>query len=70
MWITARKTLDILQNRTIRIITNSAYDVFVGPSLRQLHLPSIADIIKQESASMVYKALNAEVTPCLTEQLH
>ena len=51
------KTLDKLQNRAIRIITNSAYDVSVGPLLTQLKLPSISDIIKQESASMVYTSL-------------
>ena len=65
---TTRKTLDKLQNRAIRIITNSAYDVSVGPLLKQLQLPSISDIIKQESASMVYKALNAEAPIYLAEQ--
>ena len=57
---TTRKTLDKLQNRAIHIIKNSAYDVSVGPLLKQLQLPSISDVIKQESASMVYKALHAE----------
>ena len=52
----------------IRIITNSAYDVSVGPLLKQLQLPSISDMIKQESASMVYKALNAEAPIYLAEQ--
>ena len=50
------------------IITNSAYDVSVGPLLKQLQLPSISDMIKQESASMVYKALNAEAPIYLAEQ--
>ena len=45
-----------LQNRAIRIITNSANDVSVGPLLRQIQLPSISDMIKQESAGMLYKA--------------
>ena len=65
---TTRKALDKLQNRAIRIITNSAYDVSVGPLLKQLQLPSISDMIKQESASMVYKALNAEAPIYLAEQ--
>ena len=50
---TTRKILDKLQNRAIRIITNSSYDVSVGPLFKQLQLPSISDMIKQESASVV-----------------
>ena len=65
---TTRKAPDKLQNRAIRIITNSAYDVSVGPLLKQLQLPSISDMSKQESASMVYKALNAEAPIYLAEQ--
>ena len=68
MWDTTRKTLVRLQNRAFRIITNSAYDLSVGPLLRQLKLPSISDSIKQESASMVYKALITEVPLYLKEQ--
>ena len=67
--VTSRKTLDKLQNRAIRIITNSGYNVSVGPLLRQLRLPSISDMIMQESASMAHKALNAEAPLYLTEQL-
>ena len=40
----------------------------VGPLLKQLQLPSISDLIMQEFASMVYKALNAEAPPYLAEQ--
>ena len=66
--VTTRKALDKLQNRVICIITNSADDASVSPLLRQLQLPSIFDMIMQESASMVYKALNAEAPLYLTEQ--
>ena len=66
--VTSRKTLDKLQNRAIRITTNSGYDVSVGPLLRQLQLTTMSDMIMQESASMVYKALNAEAPLYLTEQ--
>ena len=68
--VTTRKTLDKLQNRATRIITNSAYDVSVGLLLRQLQLPCISDMIMQESASMVYKALNSEASFYLTEQFN
>ena len=40
----------------------------VGPLLRQLQLLSISDMIIQESATMVYKALNDEAPLYLTEQ--
>ena len=40
----------------------------VGPLLKQLQLPSISDLIMQESASMMYKVLNAEAPPYLAEQ--
>ena len=53
---TTRKTLNKSQNRAIQIITNSAYDVSVESLLRQLQLPSISDMIKQESAGILYKA--------------
>ena len=46
MWGHYAQTLDKLQNRAIRIITNSVYDVSVKPQLRQLQLPSISDMIK------------------------
>ena len=57
--VTTRKSLDNLQNRAIRIITNNAYDVSVGSLFQKLKLPSISDMMKQESASLVYKALDA-----------
>ena len=67
--VTTRKTLDKLQNRAIRIITNSAYDVSVGSLLRQSNLSGISDMIKQQSASMVYKAFNTETNLYLKEQV-
>ena len=65
---TTRKTLEKLQNRAIRIITNSASGVSVGPLPKQLQLPSISDMLRQESSSMVYKALNTEALIYLAEQ--
>ena len=64
--ITTRCTLEKLQNRAIRIITGSPYDAPAKPLLRQLRLPSIAEIIRQESASMVYKAINGQAPPYLS----
>ena len=55
-----RCTLEKLQNRVIRIITDSPYDAPAKPLLRQLRLPSIAGMIHQESVSMVYKVINGQ----------
>ena len=60
--VTCRCTLEKLQNRVIRIITVSPYDAPAKPLLRQLRLPSIAEIIHQESASMVYEAINSQAS--------
>ena len=58
--VTTRCTLEKLQNRAIRIITDSPFDAPAKPLLRQLRLPSIAELIRQESAGMVYKAINGQ----------
>ena len=64
--VTSRCTLEKLQNRVIRIITHSPYDAPAKPLLRQLRLPSIAEMIRQESASMVYKAINGQAPTWLS----
>ena len=64
--ITTRCTLEKLQNRAIRIITDSLYDAPAKPLLRLLRLHNIAEMIWQESASMVYKAINGQAPPYLS----
>ena len=51
--VTTHCTLDKLQNRAIRIITDNPCDAPAKPILKQLRLPSIAEMIRQESAGMV-----------------
>ena len=63
---TTRCTLEKLQNRAIRIITDSPYDALAKPILRQLRLPSTAEMIRQESAGMVYKAINGKAPAYLS----
>ena len=48
------------------IITDSPYDAPAQPILRQLRLPNIAEMIRQESAGMVYKAINGQVPAYLS----
>ena len=64
--ITTRCTLEKLRNRAIRMITDSPYDAPAKTLLRQLRFPSIAEMICQESASMVYKAINDQAPPYLS----
>ena len=53
--VSTRKILEELQDRSVRIITNSPYDAPAEPLLKCLGWPSVNDMIYQESASMVYK---------------
>ena len=55
-----------LQNRAIRIITDSPYDAPAKPHLRQLRLPSLAEMIRHESTSMVYNASNGQAPTYLS----
>ena len=58
--VTFRCTLEKLLKRVIRIITGSPYDEPAKPLLRQLRWPSIAEMIRHESASMVLKQFMAK----------
>ena len=62
------RNLEKLQNRAIRIITDSPYDAPAKPILRQLRLPSISEMIRQESAGMVYKAINGQAPAYLSSR--
>ena len=53
-----RLTLQKLQNRAARIVTNSSYDAPADALIQQLKWPNIAEIIKRETATIVYKSLN------------
>ena len=55
--VSTREILDRLQNRSARMMANK-YDAPAEPLLRSRGLPSVNDMIYQESASMVYKAVN------------
>ena len=58
-------TPEKLQSRAIRIMTDSLYDAPAKPLLRKSRLPTIADMICQESVSMVYKPINGQAPPYL-----
>ena len=51
-------TLQKLQNRTAIIVTNSGYDAPADALIEKLNWPTIVEIIKRETATMVYKSLD------------
>ena len=53
--VATRRILEKQQNKVIRIITDSPYDAPAKHLPTLLRLPCIAEVIRQESASMVYK---------------
>ena len=66
MWGHNPPHLEKLKNRVIRIITDSPCNAPTKPLLSPLQLPSIAEMIRQESASMIYEAINDQAPPYLS----
>ena len=55
-----------VQNRAVRIITFSPYNAQTSPLLKHFKLPSIQDMIQQETVGMVYKASNNQAPEYLS----
>ena len=53
-----RQKIEKLQNRAVKIITFNLYNAQTSPLLKHLKLPSIQDMIQQETVGMVYKPIN------------
>ena len=54
-------TLQKLQNGAARIVTNSSYDARADALMEKLNWPTISEIIKRETTTMIYKSLNGLV---------
>ena len=54
-------TLQKLQNRAARIVTNSSYVAPADELIEKLNWPTISEIIKRDTVTMVYKSLNGLV---------
>ena len=64
---TGLQVLQKLQNRAARIVTNSSYDSFASALIKSLNWPTVADMIKTETACMVYKSINELAVDYLSE---
>ena len=65
--VSAINTLQKLQNRAARIVTNSAYDASALPVIRKLSWPTINELIESETLEMVYKSVNDQAPSYLAE---
>ena len=54
-------TLQKLQNRAARIVTNSSYVAPADELIEKLNWPTISEINKRDTVTMVYKSLNGLV---------
>ena len=52
------QVLQKLQNRAARIVTNSSCDSSASALIKILNWPTVVDMIKIETACMVYKSIN------------
>ena len=50
--------LQKLQNRAARIVTNSSYDAPAANLIEELKWPTVHDMIKQETATIVFKSIS------------
>ena len=50
--------LQKLQNRAARIVTNSSYDAPAANLIKELKWPTVHDMIKQETATIVFKSIS------------
>ena len=64
---TKLQILQKLQNRAARIVTSSAYDASAANLIQGLSWPTIADIIKAETSTMVFKSINGLAPEYLSE---
>ena len=56
--VTRLQTLQKLQNRAARIVTRSNFDSSAKPLIHNLEWPTINDIIRSETATIMYKSLH------------
>ena len=68
--IATRRILEKIQNRSIRITTDSPYDESAKSLIKQQRLPDIPEMIRQELANMVCKAMNSQAASYLSSRFN
>ena len=63
---TKLQTLQKLQNRAARIVTKSKFDTSAMTLIHSLNWPTISDIIRNETATTMYKSINGLVPEYLS----
>ena len=56
--ISERSTNSQSQNRAVRIVTNSCYDAPAANLIKEFKWPTVHDMIKQETATIVFKSIS------------
>ena len=59
--------MQTIQNRAARIVTNSPYDASAAPLIQNLGWPTISDLTRKETATLVYKSLNSLAPAYMTK---
>ena len=59
--------LQKIQNKAARIVTNSPYDASAAPLIQNLSWPTISDLTRKETATLVYKSLNSLAPAYMTK---
>ena len=59
--------LQKIQNRAARIVTNSPYDASASPLIQNLGWPTISDLTRKQTATVVYKSLNSLAPAYMTK---
>ena len=66
----SKSRINILQKikkRAARIVTNSPYDASAAPLIQNLGWPTISDLTRKETATLVYKSLNSLAPAYMTK---
>ena len=64
------KNLQKLQNRAVRVVTNSPNDQSLLPLILQLGLLTVKDMIEFETVCTVYKVLKGLAPPYMESMFH
>ena len=65
--MTVIETLQKLQNRTAKLITNSPFDATALPVIRALQWPTVRELIDFESQKMVFRSVEGDAPSYMSD---